>query len=67
MEDKLILLKRQHPTEYEIHRFEIRQTKNLILTTNDLEFAQRIVDSYNKSYLKRNDEQAPLDWIKNER
>lgn len=49
MEDKLILLKRQFPTEYEIHRYEINQARNLVLTTTDLEFAQRLVDSYNKS------------------
>ena len=52
MEDKLILLKRQFPTEYEIHRYEINQTKNLILTTKDLNLAQDIVNGYNKLKIK---------------
>jgi hypothetical protein len=52
MEDKLILLKRQRFPyngifEYEIHRGEISQTKNLILTVSDEAFAQRLVDGYN--------------------
>jgi hypothetical protein len=46
--DKLILLKRINPTEYEIHRGEIRQKRNLILTTTDKEFAERLVNGYNK-------------------
>lgn len=45
--DKLILLKRINPTEYEIHRYEIRQTKNLILTTTDIDFAHKLVNAYN--------------------
>lgn len=45
--DKLILLVRKYPTEYEIHRGEINQTKNLILTTKDKEFAERLVNGYN--------------------
>ena len=45
--DKLILLVRKYPTEYEIHRGEINQTKNLILTTKDEEFAERLVNGYN--------------------
>ena len=45
--DVLILLERKHPTIYEIHRGEIRQTKNLILTTDDKEFAERLVGGYN--------------------
>ena len=45
--DKLILLKRINPTEYEIHRCEIRQTKNLILTTTDSDFAHKLVNAYN--------------------
>lgn len=45
--DKLILLKRVNPTEYEIHRGEIRQTKNLILTTTDSDFAHKLVNAYN--------------------
>lgn len=49
IEDKLILLVRKYPTCYEIHRHEILQEKNLILTTSDKEFATKIVDSYNAS------------------
>lgn len=45
--DRLVLLKRSNPTEYEIHRGEIAQTKNLVLTTTDKEFAERLVDGYN--------------------
>lgn len=45
--DKLVLLKRKFPEEYEIHRGKIDQTKNLILTTKDKEFAERLVNSYN--------------------
>jgi len=45
---KLILLKRINPTEYEIHRGEIKQKANLILTTTDKEFAERLVNGYNK-------------------
>ena len=48
MKDKLILLKRKNPVTYEIHRFEIKETKNLVLTTTDLELAERIVNSYNR-------------------
>lgn len=47
MSDKLILLKRKFPSVYEIHRGEIAQTKNLILTTSDKEFAEKLVNSYN--------------------
>lgn len=46
-EDKLILLARRNPLEYEIHRGSISQTKNLILTTTDEEFAMRLVVGYN--------------------
>jgi hypothetical protein len=45
--DKLVLLKRKSPEEYEIHRGKIEQAKNLILTTRDKEFAEKIVNSYN--------------------
>ena len=48
--DKLILLNRINPTEYEIHRGEINLTRNLILTTKDKELAERIVNSYNKEF-----------------
>ena len=47
MNDKLILLERKFPTTYEIHRGEILQLKNLILTTSDKEFAEKLVNSYN--------------------
>jgi len=46
--DKLILLKRINPTEFEIHRGEIRQKANLVFTTTDKEFAERLVDGYNE-------------------
>jgi hypothetical protein len=46
--DILILLKRKYPTEYEIHRGEIVQGRNLVLTTTDLEFAEKLVKNYNK-------------------
>ena len=49
-EDILILLKRNHPTTYEIHRKEIDNAKNLILTTSDKEFAVRLVKGYNDSF-----------------
>ena len=45
--DILILLERKFPTKYEIHRGSIEQTKNLLLTTDDKEFAQRMVGGYN--------------------
>ena len=45
--DILILLERKSPTVYEIHRKEIRRAENLILTTTDKEFAERLVDAYN--------------------
>lgn len=48
MKDKLILLKRINPIEYEIHRFEINMTKNLIMTTTDFSLAENIVNGYNK-------------------
>jgi hypothetical protein len=48
MEDKLILHKRLNPTEYEVHRYKIDMARNLILTTRDKKFAEKIVDSYNK-------------------
>lgn len=47
--DKLILLVRKYPLEYEIHRGEINQTKNLILTTKDKDFAEKLVKEYNKT------------------
>jgi hypothetical protein len=46
--DILVLLERKFPTKYEIHRGCIEQTKNLILTTDDKEFAERLVSRYNK-------------------
>lgn len=45
--DTLILLERKFPTVYEIHRKEIRRAENLILTTHDKEFAERLVNAYN--------------------
>lgn len=45
--EKLILLKRNNPVEYEIHRGEIRQASNLLLTTKDKAFAERLVNSFN--------------------
>ena len=45
--DILILLERKFPTVYEIHHKEIRRAENLILTTTDKEFAERLVDAYN--------------------
>lgn len=45
--DTLVLLERKFPTIYEIHRGSIKQAKNLILTTNDKEFAERLVSGYN--------------------
>jgi hypothetical protein len=45
--DQLILLVRHHPLTYEIHRSEILQTKNLIMTTTDKDFAERLVNGYN--------------------
>jgi hypothetical protein len=52
MEDKLILLIRRglhygDPDIYEIHRYEIDQSKNLILSTKDLYFANDLVKGYN--------------------
>jgi hypothetical protein len=47
MKDRLVLLHRQSPDEWEIHRYEVNQTKNLILTTKDSEFAMNLVDGYN--------------------
>ena len=47
MKDKLILLTRKFPTIYEIHRYEIKQNKNIVLTTYDLEFAKKLVRDYN--------------------
>lgn len=44
---KLILLRRSSPLEFEIHKGEINQTKNLILTTTDEQLATDIVDRYN--------------------
>jgi hypothetical protein len=45
--DTLILLERKFPTVYEIHRKEIRRAENLLLTTTDKEFAERLVNAYN--------------------
>jgi len=45
--DILILLPRIFPTIYEIHRYEIRQAKNLIFSTTDKELAEKIVNKYN--------------------
>ena len=47
--DSLVLLERKFPTEYEIHRGHVEQTKNLILKTRDKEFAERLVNGYNHS------------------
>jgi hypothetical protein len=45
--DILVLLERKFPTSYEIHRGKIEQSKNMILTTTDKEFAERLVNRYN--------------------
>jgi hypothetical protein len=45
--DILVLLERKFPTVYEIHRKEIRRAENLVLTTTDKEFAERLVNAYN--------------------
>jgi hypothetical protein len=45
--DILILLERKFPTAYKIHRKEIRRAENLLLTTTDKEFAERLVNAYN--------------------
>lgn len=50
MNDKLILLRRINPIEYEIHRYVIDRTRNLVLTTTDEEFAKKIVKSYNENH-----------------
>ena len=50
--DELILLERKYPTVYEIHRGEISQSKNLILTTTDKDFAIKLVDGYNSQQKK---------------
>lgn len=47
MEDKLILLKRINPTEFEVHRNEIDRTRNLLFTTTDGDFAEKVVNRYN--------------------
>lgn len=51
MEEKLILLENNVKGEivYEVHRNEIHREKNIILTTKDKEFAQRLVDGYNNN------------------
>jgi hypothetical protein len=53
--EKLILLERKNknnnrslPSDFEIHRGEIKQRQNLVLTTRDKEFAEKLVESYNK-------------------
>lgn len=51
--DKLILLCRKRPVEFEIHRREIRQTHNLILTTQDEQFAKDLVSGYNNLQAER--------------
>lgn len=53
IEDKLILLKRINPTEYEVHRNEIDRTKNLLFTTTDEDFANRIVNRFNSAITGR--------------
>jgi len=45
--DILILLERKFPTLYEIHRKEIKRAENIVLTTTDKEFAERLVNAYN--------------------
>jgi len=45
--DKLILLERKDPIQYEIHRNEINQTQNLVLSTKDKAFAEKLVNTYN--------------------
>lgn len=48
--DRLILLRRRNPYEWEIHRNEINNTANLLLTftEKDREFAENLVEAYNK-------------------
>lgn len=48
MEDKLILLVRKHPDEYEIHYGEVNMTRNLIMITKNKGLAEKIVRSYNE-------------------
>ncbi len=45
---KLILLKRKNPTAFEIHVGQISQSKNLLLTVYDEEFATRLVNGFNE-------------------
>ncbi len=47
MKTKLILLKRIRPEVYEIHVNKIEQSKNLILSTKNKEFAEQMVVSFN--------------------
>jgi len=45
--DMLILLESLNPLLYEVHRGEIRLEKNIVLTTKDKKFAERLVRVYN--------------------
>ena len=47
MKNKLILLEKKYPYLIELHRYEINQTRNIVLTTTDLTFAKNLVKSYN--------------------
>ncbi len=58
---KLILLKRIRPEEYEVHKDEISQAHNLLITTKDKEFAERMVDGFNK-YDKRTPKEVLIDF-----
>lgn len=49
--EKIIVLQRNNPYEYELHLGEINQTWNLILVTTDKERAYRISDGYNLNQL----------------
>ena len=60
MEDKLILLKRINPIEYEIHKGEIRRAENLILTTKDKDLATKLVNCYNQKVTYTEEEVVEL-------
>ena len=45
--EKLILLKRKYPTVFEIHKNEINQAKNLILSLQDESLAEFITFAFN--------------------
>lgn len=53
--EKLILLKRIKPEEYEVHKNEIKQSNNLLFSTKDEKFAKKIVDGFNNPSFKQKD------------